>query len=132
MSDDPCAEPQPARQPDSCALVLFGATGDLTRRKLVPALYSLATQGLLPESFCIVAFARRPKDDAAFREDVRQAIREFATSLPVDGEVWERFASRVFYHRATLDDAAGYVSLRERLGALDRDYGLAGNRLFYL
>src|SRR5262245_30698100 len=110
---DPCAE-APNGRPDPCALVLFGATGDLTRRKLIPALYSLAVQDLLPERFAIVAFARRPKDDAAFREDLRQAVKEFAPSLPAEGETWERFAGSVFYHRANLDDPEGYRMLKER------------------
>jgi len=130
-SSDLCEEP-PAPRPDPCALVLFGATGDLTRRKLIPALYSLATQDVLPERFAIVAFARRPKDDASFREDLRQAVREFVPSLPADGEAWDRFAARIFYHRSTLDDPQGYQALRERLTALDQERGLAGNRLFYL
>src|SRR5712692_9391890 len=69
-------DPTPPR-PAPCTLVLFGATGDLTRRKLIPALYSLACQNLLPERFAIVAFARRPKTDEEFREDLRYAIREF-------------------------------------------------------
>src|SRR5689334_2724726 len=117
---NPCEESQPANRPESCALVLFGATGDLTRRKLLPAIYSLASQNLLPEKFAIVAFARRPKDDAAFREDIRESIREFAPNLPTEGEVWEQFAANVFYHRSTLDDPAGYEALKERLEALDK------------
>lgn len=130
MPVDPC-EPVPSAPP-SCALVLFGATGDLTRRKLVPALYSLATQNLLPERFAIVAFARRPKDDQSFREDIREAVRKFAPSLPTEGEVWERFAGRVFYHRANLDDPEGYTTLRDRLQGVEREHELGGNRLFYL
>jgi glucose-6-phosphate 1-dehydrogenase len=130
MPFDPCEEP-PAR-PDPCALILFGATGDLTRRKLLPALYSLALQNLLPERFAIVAFARRPKDDATFREDLRQAVREFAPKLPAEGEAWEKFVRNVYYHRSNLDDPAGYESLKERLNALDVELGLQGNRLFYL
>src|SRR5579872_4169859 len=129
---DPCDETQTHRRPDPCALVLFGATGDLTRRKLLPALYSLAVQELLPEQFAIVAFARRSKDDDQFREDIRQAIREFAPSLPTEGPTWDAFAANVFYHRSTLDDPAGYQSLKARLEELDKERGLKGNRLFYL
>jgi glucose-6-phosphate 1-dehydrogenase len=113
-------------------LVLFGATGDLTRRKLIPALYSLAVQNLLPEKFAIVAFARRPKDDAEFRSDVSAAIQEFGHGLKTEGEAWERFSSSIFYHRANLDDPPAYLSLRERLDKLDSERGLGGNRLFYL
>ncbi len=130
-SVEPCDESLPVA-PDPCTLVLFGATGDLTRRKLIPALYSLAVQELLPERFAIVAFARRDRDDASFREDLREAVRVFAPSLPADGETWERFARRVFYHRSTLDDPQGYRNLHTRLEALDREHGLNGSHLFYL
>jgi glucose-6-phosphate 1-dehydrogenase len=130
-SVEPCDETLSV-VPDSCTLVLFGATGDLTRRKLIPALYSLAVQELLPERFAIVAFARRDKDDASFREDLREAVRAFAPSLPAEGETWERFTRRVFYHRSTLDDPQGYRQLSRRLDALDRELGLSGSRLFYL
>jgi glucose-6-phosphate 1-dehydrogenase len=128
---DPCADNGPS-QAEPCALVLFGATGDLTRRKLIPALFSLASQNVLPEKFAIVAFARRPKDDESFREDLRQAIKEFAPSANADEDVWNRFAEKVFYHRANLDDPKGYESLKERLEQLDESHGLKGNRLFYL
>jgi len=129
---EPCDEIQQVNRPEPCALVLFGATGDLTRRKLIPALYSLAVQNLLPEKFAIVAFARRPKNDDEFRADVREAIRAFAPNLNAEGEAWKRFAASVYYHRSNLDDPAGYESLRERLDQLDADLGLGGSRLFYL
>ncbi len=128
---DQCGD-QDAPKPPPCALVLFGATGDLTRRKLVPALYSLATQGLLPDRFAIVAFARRDKSDDEFRRDLRDAVREFAPQLPPDGTAWNQFAKNVYYHRSTLDDASGYQSLEKRLEHLDRSLGLGGNRLIYL
>ena len=128
----PCPPEELARRPEPCALILFGATGDLARRKLIPALYSLAVQGLLPESYALVAFARRPKNDDEYREDLRKAINEFAPKLPTDGPAWESFARNVFYHRSTLDDPSGYQELKQRLGSMDRDLGLNGNRLFYL
>src|SRR5215471_19203019 len=82
-ASDPCAEPEEiydALHP--CAFVLFGATGDLTRRKIVPALFSLQQQGLLPEPFVVVAFARRDKTDESFRAELRDAVKEFAPQLP--------------------------------------------------
>lgn len=127
---DPC-RPQPPR-PDSCTLVLFGATGDLTRRKLVPALYSLSLQRLLPERFAILAFARRPKDDAQFRQDLREAVREFAPGLPSEGSAWDRFASRAFYQRGRLDSPEDYLALRDRLESLERQERLGDSRLYYL
>lgn len=128
---DPCAEPV-VRPQDPCAFVLFGATGDLTRRKLIPALYSLFTQQLLPERFAIVAFARRPKDDSAYRQDIRAAIEEFGGGLNSSGPEWNQFADCVYYHQANLDDLAGYQALAARLADLDKAVGLGGNRLFYL
>lgn len=130
---DPCAEGetvQEAIQP--CAMTLFGATGDLTRRKIIPALFSLQLQGLLPEKFVIVAFARRDKDDAGFRTELQDAVKQFAPKLPADSPEWKAFAERVFYLRSTLDDADGYKRLAARLKELDKSHGLGGNRLFYL
>src|SRR5882757_8203686 len=83
----------------SCSFVLFGATGDLTRRKIMPGLFSLSSQGLLPAKFVIVAFARRDKDDAVYREELRQHMKEFAPKLPSDGPEWDRFARNVYYVR---------------------------------
>ena len=127
----PCDDLRPAR-PGPCALVLFGATGDLTRRKLIPALYRLFLQSLLPEKFAIIAFARKPKDDTSFREDVRNAIVEYAPQISINENDWDRFSSSVFYHRSNLDDQTGYKSLDNRMNELDRSCGLGGNRLFYL
>src|SRR2546423_1648548 len=87
------------RIPDPCAIVLFGATGDLTRRKLVPALYSLFSQGQLPRNFAIIAFARRDKDDASFREDLRAAVAKYAPSLPLSQDKWSEFAGSIHYHK---------------------------------
>lgn len=130
-SSSPC-DPESSVTSDPCALVLFGATGDLTHRKLVPALYSLFTQDLLPARFAIVAFARRPKDDTEYRQDLHAAVREFAPGLPADSGIWNRFADQIFYHRANLDDLAGYAGLKRRIAELDSQLGLSGNRLFYL
>ena len=115
-----------------CAFVLFGATGDLTRRKIIPALFGLALQKLLPEKFVIVAFARRDKNDDSFRADLQEAVKEFAPKLPADGKKWEEFAQRVTYLRSNLDDEAGYHKLADRLTELDKQHGLDGNHLFYL
>ncbi len=117
---------------EPCAFVLFGATGDLTRRKIVPALYSLHLSGLLPDPFVVVAFARRDKDDSAFRNDMKQAVTEFAPKLPTESQNWDAFASRLYYHRSNLDDAEGYKNLDHRLTELDGEYKIGGNRLFYL
>jgi glucose-6-phosphate 1-dehydrogenase len=80
----------------------------------------------------IVAFARREKDDAAFRTDILSAIRKFAPDLPTEGPGWDKFLGSIYYHRANLDDPAGYRSLAERLEELESEHNLCGNRLFYL
>lgn len=116
----------------SCAFVLFGATGDLTRRKIVPALFSLAMQGLLPKSFTIVAFARRDKTDESFRTELQEALREFAPKMPADGPEWAAFAERITYVRSNFDDEPGYRRLAAHLDKLDKERGIGGNRLFYL
>ncbi len=115
-----------------CAFVLFGATGDLTRRKIIPALFSLAIQGRLPESFVIVAFARRDKTDASFRSELRDSVTKLAAHLDVSGGVWDAFAEKIFYLRSNLDDAEGYRRLSERLDSLDAEHDLGGRRLYYL
>ncbi|HZP82653.1 MAG TPA: glucose-6-phosphate dehydrogenase [Chthonomonadaceae bacterium] len=130
---DPCAEkPGSYTALDPCAFVLFGATGDLTHRKIAPALFSLAMQKLLPESFVVVAFARRDKTDARFRDDLRAAVQEFAPQLPADGPEWDAFAQNIVYLRSDLDDPEGYRRLAARLAELDQERGVRGNRLFYL
>ena len=116
----------------SCAFVLFGATGDLTKRKIIPALFSLSLQGLLPESFAIVAFARRDKNDQIFRDELQADLREFAPKLPADGPEWAAFSERITYVRSNFDDEPGYRRLGDHLDKLDKERGIGGNRLFYL
>ncbi len=115
-----------------CVFVLFGATGDLTKRKLAPALYELHREKLLPEDFVILAYARRDKDDNAFREDLKAAIAEFAPKLPTEGAEWESFAARVFYQRGEFDQAKGYQGLKARLDEMDKGRNAPYNRLYYL
>src|SRR5262245_39006182 len=123
MSYTDCVPEDNVLRSDPCAIVLFGATGDLTRRKLIPALYSLHLKSHLPDKFAILAFARRDKSDDTFREDLRQGVSKFAPSLPSDGEEWGRFARLIRYHRADLDEISGYLSLRDRLTQLDEELG---------
>jgi len=116
---------------EPCALVIFGATGDLTRRKLIPALYNLAADGNLPAGLAVVCFARRDKTNEGFREELGEAARKYSRR-PLNGELWSRFAASIFYHRSSFDDPAGYVSLGKELESLDKQMGTRGNRLFYL
>ncbi len=117
--------------PQPCIVVIFGATGDLTHRKLIPALYNLAADGDMPPAFAVVAFARREKTNEEFRADLLEAATKFARR-GIAPQLWETFAQRVFYHRSEFEEAAGYTALAERLQELDRSHGTRGNRLFYL
>jgi glucose-6-phosphate 1-dehydrogenase len=111
-------------------LVVFGASGDLARRKLFPALYDLAYEGLLPERCAIVGSGASRLDDTGFRERARGAIEEFARHR-LDPRRWEAFARGLSYVSAPLDDPGTFGPLRERLVALDADLGAGGRRLFY-
>ena len=104
---------------EPCALVIFGATGDLTRRKLIPALYNLAADGNLPAGLAVVCFARRDKTSEGFREELGEAARKYSRR-PVNDELWNRFAASIFYHRSSFDDPSGYISLGKELDALDQ------------
>ncbi|MEW6430022.1 MAG: glucose-6-phosphate dehydrogenase [Myxococcota bacterium] len=120
------------RLPEPCTLVIFGASGDLTKRKLVPALYTLAAERLLPSSFCIVGFARKDVSDAAFREEMKAACEKFARHRPLDPNVWDSFAQKLFFQVGDYDEAKSYQALKARLAALDQERGIPGNRVFYL
>src|SRR5439155_1289402 len=113
-----------------CAMVIFGATGDLARRKLVPALYNLARAGHLPDEFGVVGFARSAGEDKGFREELRAGVLEFSRT-GLDAETWDGFAAGLSYLRAAYVAPEGYRQLAERLDHLDRARGTAGNRLFY-
>src|SRR3954468_21825608 len=97
-------QPNPLREglstravPQPCSIVIFGASGDLTHRKLVPALYNLAADGELPPAVAVIGFARRPKDDRQFREDMEEATRKFSRQQVRD-DLWKTFAQSLFYH----------------------------------
>jgi glucose-6-phosphate 1-dehydrogenase len=117
---------------EPCVLVIFGATGDLTARKLFPALYNLAREGQLPSHFCVVGFARKEKTHEAFRQEMKEAISKFSRVKPIDEKVWERFSNQIFYHTSNFDQKEGYASLKTLLEKLDKDFSTGGNRIFYL
>ena len=126
------AAPPADHAPPACAFVLFGATGDLTHRKIIPALFSLSQQNLLPKNFVIIAFARRDKTDDDFRSDLKAAVKEFAPKLPADGDEWNHFAQSIFYVKSGFDDLDGYKRLGDKIKQLDGERDLGGNQLFYL
>lgn len=113
-----------------CVLVIFGAAGDLTKRLLVPALYNLCRDKLLPEDFSIIGIARADKNDDAFRHDFDASIRGMSKGVQ-NGADWKWLSERMFYLRGDLEDAGTYRALREQL-AKHRAGGSQGNVLFYL
>ncbi|MGZ6266399.1 MAG: glucose-6-phosphate dehydrogenase [Candidatus Limnocylindrales bacterium] len=118
--------------PDPCAFVLFGATGDLAHRKVIPAIYQLWRTNLLPAEFSLVAVARRPYSDEAFAAEVRDSVEKYSRVQPVDEAAWAELAGRITYQQLDFGDDAGFDRLSARLDELDKERGLAGNRLFYL
>jgi glucose-6-phosphate 1-dehydrogenase len=117
--------------PEPCTLVIFGATGDLTHRKLIPALYNLAAEGALPPTITIVGFARREKTSEQFRTELEATTRKFSRT-PVNDDLWKSFASSVVYHQSPFDDAEGYQTLAAEMEKADLKRGTGGNRLYYL
>ena len=119
------------RTSEPCAVVIFGATGDLTRRKLLPALYRLSRQRLLPAEFAVLGTARHEMSDEDFREKMREALNEFADE-EIDEAAWNSFATGLFYLSGEFDDQTLYVKLKERLAEIDADRNTQNNHLFYL
>jgi len=113
-------------------LVILGASGDLTRRKLIPAVYHLFRRGLLAEKFSVIGFARREWSDDKFRRHLRGAWQDESASDDFDSPSWEDFAGRLHYHRSEFADTEGYQSLRHRIDQLAAGADGPGNCLFYL
>ena len=116
---------------DPCVFVIFGASGDLTRRKLLPALYNLAEEQLLPEPFAVLGVARPAIREDELRAQMKESVRN-AEGEPIDGELWSRIEDRLHYGHGEFDDPQLYDRLRARLAEIDRKYGTPGNYLFYL
>ncbi len=121
---------QPERTPDPCIVVIFGASGDLTKRKLLPALYHLEQSGLLPKDFAVVGVARRPLGQT-FAADMKDGIVS-GGGVENDDAKLDPFVNRIQYHAMNFDDASGYDSLKQVLADMDTKFGTKGNRLFYL
>ena len=96
---------------ESCTLVIFGASGDLTRRKLIPALWSMFQSRVLPEPFAVVGVARSEMTNEQFRARMREAIADFARVQPPSARVWDRFAQALFYYAGDPADSAMYPGL---------------------
>jgi glucose-6-phosphate 1-dehydrogenase len=116
---------------EPCTVVIFGASGDLTSRKLIPALYHLALEGALPTPYRIIGFARREKTDESFRSELRTALDQFSRTKPVQPEVWKSFSENLFYCQADISDPAGYEKLAALIRSSEHEK-LRQNLLFYL
>ena len=133
LPDNPLVEPNRAeRIPDPCIVVIFGASGDLTKRKLIPAIFDLARQGLLPRNFTIVGVARTPMDTDAFRTFLAGAMKEFGQLRESESVLWDGFARGLFYFAMDPSVHEGYAKLKAELLKIDTERGSSGNFLFYL
>ncbi|MGX9791390.1 glucose-6-phosphate dehydrogenase [Mycobacterium sp. MMS18-G62] len=119
------------RIPGPCGVVIFGVTGDLARKKLMPAIYDLANRGLLPASFALVGFARRDWADEDFGQVVYEAVKQHARTA-FRQEVWDRLAEGIRFVQGTFDDEEAFGRLAETLEKLDAERGTGGNHAFYL
>jgi glucose-6-phosphate 1-dehydrogenase len=136
--EQPTAEENPLaeglnlrRTPDPCVLVIFGASGDLAHKKLLPALYALAVRRLLPPRIAIVGVARSEGDDESYREDMKAAIQKHARD-PFRQDVWDELAASLHYLATDFADEGGEEKLHDLLARLDEERDLGGNRVFYL
>jgi glucose-6-phosphate 1-dehydrogenase len=129
VSDAP-ATPAPEHAPP-CAMVIFGGSGDLTKRKLVPALYNLAAGDLLRQEFAVIAIARADMTSEAFRQKIDADLHEFAT-MPIDQAIWDRLRNSIYYVAGEFGDAGTYARLEAQLGEVDARHTTGGNHLFYL
>ena len=121
----------PARKADPCIMVIFGASGDLTKRKLIPALLNLATAKLLPEQFAIIGYAGNDFTTEAFRNQLTEDIKQFA-SCPVTPEMWEWFLKRLYYVRGDFADPNGFQTLKEQIAEVEKTHNVPGNHFYYL
>ncbi|WP_422926272.1 glucose-6-phosphate dehydrogenase [Singulisphaera sp. PoT] len=114
-----------------CTLVIFGGSGDLARRKLLPAVYNLALDGVLPTNFAVVGFAKNDFTDEEFRNFAREGIEQFSRR-PVDEAHWPEYERALFFVPASFDDPSCYEALKQRLAEIEPQFGIPGNRVFYL
>ena len=119
------------RNPAPCVMVIFGVSGDLTSRKLMPSLYDLAVRIPLPPGFSIIGVSRRDWSDEDFRKEMYEAVKENAHA-PFTDDAWDSFARGLFYVKGNFDDPGTYHELKQRIEAVDRERGGNGNQLYYL
>ncbi|HQR47429.1 MAG TPA: glucose-6-phosphate dehydrogenase, partial [Thermoanaerobaculia bacterium] len=118
--------------PNAATIVIFGGSGDLSKRKLVPALWELHREGRLPAGTAVLGYARTGESDETYRAEMRAAVEAFARTKPDGDAAWSAFAARLFFFRGDLRIARNFVDLDARLTALEAGQGLSGSRLYYL
>jgi glucose-6-phosphate 1-dehydrogenase len=117
---------------ESCTVVLFGASGDLAKRKVIPAFYDLATHNSMGERYAILGFARTPMDDETFRKHSGEAAKTISEVGPIDAQKWQEFASHLYYTSGDYANPEDYTKLAKRLEQIESENNSPGNRLFYL
>jgi glucose-6-phosphate 1-dehydrogenase len=132
LAEQPVATvPRIGKQGDPCVMVIFGAAGDLTGRKLIPALYNLARAGLLSREFAVVGVARSQMSNDDFRKKVGQHVKEFCTDAP-DDDLWQWFINRFYYFAGDFNEDNLFPQLKDFLAKVDRDHSTHQNFFFYL
>ncbi len=117
---------------EPCSVILFGASGDLAKRKVIPAMYDLAQHNSLGERYSIIGFARTPMTDESFRTTIGEAAKTISEVGPIDAAKWNEFSSNLYYSAGEYGDPKSYEQLARRLAEIDKEKNLGGNRLFYL
>ena len=117
---------------EPCSVILFGASGDLAKRKVIPAMYDLAQHNSLGERYSIIGFARTPMTDESFRATIGEAAKTISEVGPIDPAKWNDFSSNLYYSAGEYGDLNSYARLAKRLAEIDAEKKLGGNRLFYL
>ena len=120
------------RRVPECTVVIYGANGDLTKRKLLPALYRLMYERRLSPGFAVVGVSRTPMSDDQFRDKMRESVRQFLEDSPFDDDVWAGFSQGLFYMPGDVRDAESYARLATRLQEIEEARHTGGNVLFYL
>jgi glucose-6-phosphate 1-dehydrogenase len=115
-----------------CAIVIFGASGDLAKRKLIPALYEMSRQKLLDDKSYVIGFSRSPMTDEQFRAEAKEAVTKFARTKPMDAALWKSIEPRLFYVAGDYGSADAHAQCAARMEKLDQQFGTPGNRLFYI
>ena len=120
-----------ARKADPCVMVIFGASGDLTKRKLIPALLNLASSKLLPEQFAIIGFANNDYNDDSFRQYLEKEVKQFA-DCEISPELWKWFIKRVYYMKGDFGDPKIFQELKSQIERAEKAHGINGGHLYYL